>query len=102
MINYIIIGLLVLGIIINIILLFRKSNNDTIERLGKLETELTKELGFEKSALILVIVSAKPLEQTRYLTYLQRSFNSDVILPASIILIALGYLLSAAIDAAYS
>lgn len=45
MINYIIIGLLVVSIILNIILLFRKSNNDTIERLGKLETDLTKELG---------------------------------------------------------
>ena len=45
MINYIIIGLLVISIILNIILIFRKGNNDTIERLGKLETDLTKELG---------------------------------------------------------
>ena len=45
MINYIIIGLLVVSIILNIILIFRKGNNDTIERLGKLETDLTKELG---------------------------------------------------------
>ena len=44
--NYIIIGLLVLSIILNIILLFKKNNNnDTIERLGKLEKDLTKELG---------------------------------------------------------
>ena len=45
MINYIIIGLLVVSIVLNIILIFRKGNNDTIERLGKLETDLTKELG---------------------------------------------------------
>ncbi len=45
MINYIIIGLLVISIILNIILIFRKGNNDTIERLGKLETDLTRELG---------------------------------------------------------
>ena len=44
--NYVIIGLLVVSIILNIILLFKKNkNSDTIERLGKLETDLTKELG---------------------------------------------------------
>jgi len=42
---YIVIGLLVVSIILNIIMLFKKNNNDTIERLGKLETDLTKELG---------------------------------------------------------
>ena len=42
---YIIIGIVSVNIILNIILLFKKSNNDTVERLGKLETDLTKELG---------------------------------------------------------
>ncbi|MBQ3021180.1 MAG: DNA recombination protein RmuC [Bacilli bacterium] len=42
---YVVIGLLVVSIVLNIILLFKKNNNDTIERLGKLETDLTKELG---------------------------------------------------------
>jgi len=44
--NYVIIGLVTVSIILNIVLLFKKNkNNDTIERLGKLETDLTKELG---------------------------------------------------------
>ena len=46
--NYIIIGLLIISIILNIINLIKKkdkNSNDTIERLGKLETDLTKELG---------------------------------------------------------
>ena len=43
---YIVIGLLSLNIVINLIILFKKkSSNDTVERLGKLETDLTKELG---------------------------------------------------------
>ena len=42
---YIVIGLLILSIILNIIIIFKKNNNDTVERLGKLETDLTKELG---------------------------------------------------------
>lgn len=42
---YVVIGLLIVSIILNIIMLFKKENNDTIERLGKLETDLTKELG---------------------------------------------------------
>ena len=48
MINYIIIGLLILSIILNIILLLKSktNNNDSlIERLGKLEKDLTKEMG---------------------------------------------------------
>src|SRR5574344_2996435 len=44
--EYIVIGLLVVIIILLIILLTKKNNNDNlIERLGKLETDLTKELG---------------------------------------------------------
>jgi DNA recombination protein RmuC len=44
--EYVIIGLLIVIIILLIILLNKKSNNDAlIERLGKLETDLTKELG---------------------------------------------------------
>ena len=46
--NYIIIGLLIISIILNIINLIKKkdkNSNDIIERLGKLETDLTKELG---------------------------------------------------------
>ena len=44
--NYILISLVSISIILNIILIFKKNkNNDTIERLGKLETDLTKELG---------------------------------------------------------
>ena len=46
--NYIIIGLLIISIILNIINLIKKkdkNSNDTIERLGKLEIDLTKELG---------------------------------------------------------
>ena len=42
---YVVIGIVSVNIILNIILLFKKSNNDTVERLGKLETDLTKELG---------------------------------------------------------
>ena len=42
---YVVIALLCINIIINIIMLFKKSSNDTVERLGKLETDLTKELG---------------------------------------------------------
>ena len=41
----IIVILLIISIILNIFLIFKKNNNDTIERLGKLETDLTKELG---------------------------------------------------------
>ena len=55
MIDYIVIGLLIMSIIINIILLFKKSSNDTIERLGKLETDLTKELGSFKFDLSRVV-----------------------------------------------
>ena len=44
--NYILIALVSISIVLNIILLFKKNkNNDTIDRLGKLETDLTKELG---------------------------------------------------------
>ena len=42
---YIVIGIVSINIILNIILLFKKNNNDTVERLGRLETDLTKELG---------------------------------------------------------
>ena len=42
---YVVIGIVSINIILNIILLFKKSNNDTVERLGRLETDLTKELG---------------------------------------------------------
>ncbi len=46
MINYIIIGLLIINLIIIIIILFkRNNNNDIIERIGKLETDATKSLG---------------------------------------------------------
>ena len=48
MIDYIIIGLIVIIIIINIILLLKIKNKkevDVIEKLGKFETDLTKELG---------------------------------------------------------
>ena len=48
MINYIIIALISISIIINIILLFKSKstkNNDTIERMGKLEVNVTKEIG---------------------------------------------------------
>jgi len=41
---YVVIGLIVVVIILQIILIFKKNNNDTLERLGKLETDLTKEL----------------------------------------------------------
>ena len=43
--EYVVIGLLIVSIVLNIILLVKKSDNDTVERLGKLETDLTKELG---------------------------------------------------------
>ena len=42
---YVVIGIVSINIILNIIILFKKSDNDTVERLGKLETDLTKELG---------------------------------------------------------
>ena len=42
---YVVIGIVSINIILNIILLFKKNNNDTVERLGRLETDLTKELG---------------------------------------------------------
>ena len=42
---YVVIGIASINIILNIILLFKKNNNDTVERLGRLETDLTKELG---------------------------------------------------------
>ena len=42
---YVVIGIVSVNIVLNIILLFKKTNNDTVERLGKLETDLTKELG---------------------------------------------------------
>ena len=42
---YVVIGIVSVNIILNIIILFKKSDNDTVERLGKLETDLTKELG---------------------------------------------------------
>lgn len=49
MINYIIIGLLCLVVILLIVLLIvsltNKNNNEAISRLGKLETDLTKEIG---------------------------------------------------------
>jgi len=44
--DYIIVGLLVLVIILLIVNLFKKSNNsDTIERFGRFETNLTREIG---------------------------------------------------------
>ncbi len=43
--EYVVIGLLIVSIVLNVILLVKKSDNDTVERLGKLETDLTKELG---------------------------------------------------------
>ena len=44
--EYIIIGLLVINIVITTVnLLKKKTNNETVERLGKLEKDLTKELG---------------------------------------------------------
>jgi len=42
---YVVIGLISVVIILQVILIFKKNNNDTLERLGKLETDLTKELG---------------------------------------------------------
>ena len=48
MIDYILIGLIITSIILNIILLVntkKKKDIDLIEKLGKLETDLTKELG---------------------------------------------------------
>ena len=42
---YVVSGLIIINIILSIILIFKKNNNDTIERLGKLEKDLTKELG---------------------------------------------------------
>ena len=46
MIEYIIIGLLVIAIILLIVLIIRKNNNsDMIEKLGKFETDITKEIG---------------------------------------------------------
>lgn len=49
MINYVIIGLLslvVILLIVNIILtIVKKNNNETIEKIGKFETDLTKEIG---------------------------------------------------------
>lgn len=46
MINYIIIGLLVVVIILLIILLVKKNNNsEMIEKLGRFETDITKEIG---------------------------------------------------------
>ena len=43
---YVVIVLLILIILLQLISIFKKgSNNDTVERLGKLETDLTKELG---------------------------------------------------------
>lgn len=43
--EYVVIVLLIVSIVLNVILLVKKSDNDTVERLGKLETDLTKELG---------------------------------------------------------
>ncbi len=44
--EYIIIGLLALNIVIGLILLFKKKdNNDMTERLGRFETNITKEIG---------------------------------------------------------
>lgn len=46
MINYIIMGLLAFIIILLLVLLFKKNNNlDLLERLGKFETDITKEIG---------------------------------------------------------
>ena len=46
MMDYIIIGLLVITIILLIILLFKKHNNtEMVEKLGKFETDITKEIG---------------------------------------------------------
>ena len=42
---YVVIGLISVVIILQVILIFKKNNNDTLERLGKLEIDLTKELG---------------------------------------------------------
>jgi len=42
---YVVVCLIVVVIILQIILILKKNNNDTLERLGKLETDLTKELG---------------------------------------------------------
>jgi len=42
---YVVTCLVSVVIILQIILIFKKNNNDTLERLGKLETDLTKELG---------------------------------------------------------
>ena len=43
--EYILMGLIIVSIIINLVLLFKKANNnDTLERLSKLEIDLTKEL----------------------------------------------------------
>ena len=46
MIDYILIGLLVVVIILLLILIFKKShNNDIVDRMSKLEIDLTKEIG---------------------------------------------------------
>ncbi len=46
MLNYIIIALLIILIILVIILLFKKNNNsEMIEKLGRFETDITKEIG---------------------------------------------------------
>ncbi len=46
MIDYILIGLLVIVIILLLILIFKKShNNDIVDRMSKLEIDLTKEIG---------------------------------------------------------
>ena len=45
MIEYIIIGLVIVSIILNIISLFKKKDSNLVERLGKMETDLTKEMG---------------------------------------------------------
>ena len=42
---YVVICLIIVVILLQVILIFKKNNNDTLERLGKLETDLTKELG---------------------------------------------------------
>ena len=46
MIDYILIGLLVVVIVLLLILIFKKShNNDIVDRMSKLEIDLTKEIG---------------------------------------------------------
>lgn len=45
MIIYVLIGLVSISIILEVIILFRRGNNDTVEKLGKFENDITKELG---------------------------------------------------------